>query len=102
MRKRKDETLKNEQEEPGGTHENWFEEMYRIWRAQKTIVHFWLKVYANISGAEQVTGTGGGTSIRKGEHIFLAPSGVQKELMQPTDLFVMDFATKEYLRKPQV
>ena len=28
-----------------------------------------------------VTGTGGGTSIAKNSHIFIAPSGVQKELM---------------------
>lgn len=28
-----------------------------------------------------VTGTGGGTSIAMDEHIFIAPSGVQKELM---------------------
>ena len=28
-----------------------------------------------------VTGTGGGTSIVRDEHIFIAPSGVQKELM---------------------
>jgi len=48
-----------------------------------------------------VTGTGGGTSIRHGEHLYIAPSGVQKELMQPTDMFVMDFATKSYLRRPQ-
>ncbi|CAI6282990.1 unnamed protein product [Periconia digitata] len=48
-----------------------------------------------------VTGTGGGTSIRHEDKIYIAPSGVQKELMQPTDMFVMDFATKEYLRKPQ-
>ncbi|KZF25959.1 Methylthioribulose-1-phosphate dehydratase [Xylona heveae TC161] len=48
-----------------------------------------------------VTGTGGGTSIRKDDHIFLAPSGVQKELMQPTDLFVLDYPTRNYLRKPQ-
>ncbi|GAB7347427.1 hypothetical protein MBLNU459_g4348t1 [Dothideomycetes sp. NU459] len=47
-----------------------------------------------------VTGTGGGTSIRHGEHIFLAPSGVQKELMQPADLFVMDYASKAYVRRP--
>ncbi|EMC95119.1 hypothetical protein BAUCODRAFT_527141 [Baudoinia panamericana UAMH 10762] len=49
-----------------------------------------------------VTGTGGGVSIRKGDHIFLAPSGVQKELMQPTDMFVMDYHTKQYIRKPPV
>jgi len=49
-----------------------------------------------------VTGTGGGTSIRHHDHIFIAPSGVQKELMRPSDMFVMDFETKEYLRKPSV
>jgi methylthioribulose-1-phosphate dehydratase len=49
-----------------------------------------------------VTGTGGGASIRHGEHIFLAPSGVQKELLKPTDMFVMEYATKNYLRKPAV
>ncbi|KAL1304018.1 hypothetical protein AAFC00_000459 [Neodothiora populina] len=49
-----------------------------------------------------VTGTGGGTSIKKGEHIFLAPSGVQKELMQPKDLFVMDAKSGEYIRRPEV
>ena len=49
-----------------------------------------------------VTGTGGGVSIRHGDHIFLAPSGVQKEMMQPTDMFVMDFNTKQYLRRPPV
>ena len=49
-----------------------------------------------------VTGTGGGTSIRKDAHIFIAPSGVQKELMQPENIFVLDYATKSYLRKPPV
>jgi methylthioribulose-1-phosphate dehydratase len=49
-----------------------------------------------------VTGTGGGTSIRHEDKIYIAPSGVQKELMKPTDMFVMDFNSKEYLRKPQV
>lgn len=49
-----------------------------------------------------VTGTGGGTSIRKDNLLYIAPSGVQKELMKPTDMFVMDFTTKEYLRMPQV
>ncbi|KAK5134648.1 hypothetical protein LTR08_006304 [Meristemomyces frigidus] len=47
-----------------------------------------------------VTGTGGGVSIRSGDHIYLAPSGVQKEMMQPTDMFVMDYNTKQYLRRP--
>ena len=49
-----------------------------------------------------VTGTGGGTSIRAGPHIFIAPSGVQKELMQPENIFVMDYAARSYLRKPPV
>ncbi len=35
-----------------------------------------------------VTGTGGGLSIRKGNNIYIAPSGVQKERVQPEDLFV--------------
>ncbi|KAI1617346.1 methylthioribulose-1-phosphate dehydratase [Exophiala viscosa] len=54
-----------------------------------------------------VTGTGGGTSIRKDEHVFIAPSGVQKELMQPENIFVLDFPTpkyppsaRKYIRKP--
>lgn len=47
-----------------------------------------------------VTGTGGGTSIRQGPHIFIAPSGVQKELMRPDDIFVLEYSTRSYLRKP--
>lgn len=49
-----------------------------------------------------VTGTGGGVSIRHGEHVFIAPSGVQKELLKPTDMFVMEYESKTYLRKPLV
>ncbi|KAL9011380.1 MAG: hypothetical protein Q9173_003764 [Seirophora scorigena] len=49
-----------------------------------------------------VTGTGGGVSIKHGPHIFIAPSGVQKELMQPADMFVMEHASRAYLRKPPV
>lgn len=36
-----------------------------------------------------VTGTGGGASIRRGDKIYLAPTGVQKELIKPTDIFVL-------------
>ena len=50
----------------------------------------------------QVTGTGGGTSIRHDDHIYIAPSGVQKERLEPSHMFVMDFKTREYLRKPAV
>lgn len=37
-----------------------------------------------------VSGTGGGMSIRTGEKIVMAPSGVPKERMAPTDMFVLD------------
>jgi methylthioribulose-1-phosphate dehydratase/2,3-diketo-5-methylthio-1-phosphopentane phosphatase len=39
-----------------------------------------------------VTGTGGSISVRIGGRIFMAPSGVQKERMQPADIFVLDGA----------
>lgn len=49
-----------------------------------------------------VTGTGGGISIRDRENglIFLAPSGVQKERIQPDNIFVMRYKDQEYLRTP--
>jgi methylthioribulose-1-phosphate dehydratase len=37
-----------------------------------------------------VSGTGGGISIRAGDRIYVAPSGVQKERLQPEDMFVVD------------
>lgn len=38
-----------------------------------------------------VSGTGGGISVKAGEdRIVMAPSGVQKERMAPTDMFVLD------------
>ncbi|KAL9093777.1 MAG: hypothetical protein Q9159_000079 [Coniocarpon cinnabarinum] len=36
-----------------------------------------------------VTGTGGGTSIRRDDKVYLAPTGVQKELIKPQDIFVL-------------
>ncbi|KAJ0001879.1 hypothetical protein NQD34_001675 [Periophthalmus magnuspinnatus] len=42
-----------------------------------------------------VTGTGGGISLRKGEHIYIAPSGVQKERIQPEDMFVCDLEERD-------
>ncbi|KAJ3079313.1 hypothetical protein HK102_003869, partial [Quaeritorhiza haematococci] len=36
-----------------------------------------------------VTGTGGGITMMHDNHIYLAPSGVQKERIAPTDLFVL-------------
>ncbi|ORX69493.1 methylthioribulose-1-phosphate dehydratase [Linderina pennispora] len=47
-----------------------------------------------------VTGTGGGISIRDGEHVFIAPSGVQKERIEPSQLFVLELATRKILRSP--
>ncbi|MBI1976308.1 MAG: methylthioribulose 1-phosphate dehydratase [Candidatus Omnitrophica bacterium] len=37
-----------------------------------------------------VSGTGGGISIRDGDRIYMAPSGVQKERIEPEDLYVLD------------
>jgi len=37
-----------------------------------------------------VSGTGGGISIRKNQIVFMAPSGVQKEKIQPKDIFILD------------
>lgn len=50
-----------------------------------------------------VTGTGGGISIKLNDssHVYIAPSGVQKEQLQPEDMFVMDLNTEKYLRAPE-
>ncbi|KAF6205458.1 hypothetical protein GE061_019631 [Apolygus lucorum] len=42
-----------------------------------------------------VTGTGGGISIRQGDKIYIAPSGVQKERIRYDDLFVQDINGKD-------
>lgn len=47
-----------------------------------------------------VSGTGGGLSIKVGDRIVMAPSGVQKERMQPDDLFILDGASGEVLHTP--
>ncbi|KKA26387.1 hypothetical protein TD95_001379 [Thielaviopsis punctulata] len=53
-----------------------------------------------------VTGTGGGCSIRDDDHVFIAPSGVQKELMKPEDIYVLSLSrtlsssSRVYLRSP--
>ena len=36
-----------------------------------------------------VTGTGGGICIRDGDHVLIAPSGVQKERMTPDQMFAL-------------
>ncbi|XP_060085342.1 methylthioribulose-1-phosphate dehydratase-like isoform X1 [Ylistrum balloti] len=47
-----------------------------------------------------VTGTGGGISIKDGEEIYIAPSGVQKERIQPEDLFVQTMDEKDIAGPP--
>lgn len=55
-----------------------------------------------------VTGTGGGISIKAGDQIVMAPSGVQKERMEMDDMFILDSkgevvespTTKPYPAKP--
>ncbi|KAK4874694.1 hypothetical protein RN001_014054 [Aquatica leii] len=42
-----------------------------------------------------VTGTGGGISIKHEDKIYIAPSGVQKERIQPNDMFVQDIHGKD-------
>lgn len=39
-----------------------------------------------------VSGTGGGISVKVGDRLVVAPSGVQKERMRPEDMFVLDSA----------
>lgn len=41
-------------------------------------------------GLGWVSGTGGGLSLREGDRVFMAPSGVQKERLHEDDLFVLD------------
>lgn len=47
-----------------------------------------------------VTGTGGGISIKHGDKIFLAPSGVQKERMLSEDMFEVELDGTEYRAPP--
>lgn len=47
-----------------------------------------------------VSGTGGGISVREGGRVYMAPSGVQKERLEPADLFVLDEAG-EVLEAPR-
>ncbi|KAF4617417.1 hypothetical protein D9613_006190 [Agrocybe pediades] len=56
-----------------------------------------------------VTGTGGGICIREGDKVYIAPSGVQKERIEPTHIFVLPYpqapslhADRVFLRRPPV
>lgn len=50
-------------------------------------------------GLGWVSGTGGGISIRREGRVYIAPSGVQKERLEPEDLFVLD-EDGEVLERP--
>lgn len=39
-----------------------------------------------------VSGTGGGISIKRGDRLYMAPSGVEKEKIRSEDVFVLDAA----------
>src|SRR6185503_9179146 len=41
-------------------------------------------------GLGWATGTGGGISVREGDRVYMAPSGVQKERLREDDIFVLD------------
>ncbi|KAK4014692.1 probable methylthioribulose-1-phosphate dehydratase [Daphnia magna] len=47
-----------------------------------------------------VTGTGGGMSIKRGDAIYIAPSGVQKERIKPEDLFIQDIQGRDLKLPP--
>ncbi|KAF7364819.1 Methylthioribulose-1-phosphate dehydratase [Mycena venus] len=55
-----------------------------------------------------VTGTGGGISIRVGDKVYIAPSGVQKERILPVHIFVLPYpqaapsphTDRVFLRRP--
>jgi len=47
-----------------------------------------------------VTGTGGGVTIKRGNEFYIAPSGVQKERIQPEDLFVLDAEGQQICAPP--
>lgn len=48
-----------------------------------------------------VTGTGGGVSIRLDGRVYVAPSGVQKERIQPEDIFVLAEDGETILEHPR-
>ncbi|NXQ11104.1 MTNB dehydratase, partial [Peucedramus taeniatus] len=51
-------------------------------------------------GLGWVTGTGGGISLKHGDEIYIAPSGVQKERIQPEDMFVCDMNERDISGPP--
>ena len=58
------------------------------------------EICRNLYAQGAVSGTGGGMSIKVGDRIVMAPSGVQKERMEPGDMFVLD-AAGQVLEQPK-
>ena len=56
---------------------------------------------AHFYDAGWVTGTGGSISMRYGNRIFMTPSGVQKERIQPDELFMLDISGQILSAPPQ-
>lgn len=45
-------------------------------------------------GLGWASGTGGGMSVREGDRVYMAPSGIQKERLRESDVFVLDLDGK--------
>jgi len=58
---------------------------------EKTIQEIICELCRQFYALGWATGTGGGICVRDGEKLWVAPSGVQKERVQPEDLFAVDF-----------
>lgn len=41
-----------------------------------------------------VSGTGGGVTVRSGSNLYITPSGVQKEMIEPADIFIINLDGK--------
>ena len=39
-------------------------------------------------------------NAHRSDHIYIAPSGVQKERLQPRDMFVLNYNTRTYICRP--
>ena len=68
----------------------------------RKLIASWVTIQINkqFYSNEWATGTGGGISIKLGDEIFVAPSGVQKERIQPEDLFIINI-DGDVLSKPE-
>eukprot|EP00835_Amoeboradix_gromovi_P003164 NODE_199_length_15263_cov_0.256331.p5 type:complete len:219 gc:universal NODE_199_length_15263_cov_0.256331:14153-14809(+) len=47
------------------------------------------------------SGTGGGIGILAGSKVFIAPSSVQKELIEPNDIYELEYPSLKVLYEPQ-